>query len=113
MNTLDYNVRRGEDALLSGIRIENTAIGGWNIQLSLFTHFGGSGLLQKVTASGFNGVSGVTITSSGLGTYTARMNSVESSGLAYGAYPYVVERLTSGSRTVLQQGYIVVQPGGV
>lgn len=89
-----------------------TPIGGWTIDFLVQKRFGGlSGLIHKQVASGFNGASGITITNSGQGVFQIALNSVDTSGLDYGNYAYATQRLDSGSRTLINEGYISILPG--
>jgi len=107
----NFQSAKYEDGVLTIGTTPPTAIGGWEIQLTVNKRMGGdSNYIVLTTSSGFNGTSGITITNSGNGTYRANFNSVYTSGLEFGNYAYTVERLSSGSRTLLVQGFFTVTP---
>lgn len=88
-----------------------TAIGGWNVRMTCMKRFGGvSGFFVKSMASGFYGVSGMNIVNSGNGTMNATINSADTSGMAYGTYAVVIERMDSGFRTPLSNGFLINTP---
>ena len=106
---VDWNLGEREDGLFTVGLAPPIAIGGWNIQFTLLTRFGGiSGLVTKSCASGFSGVSGITVTNSGNGTFQVSINSADTSGFNPNAYAYTVERLDTGFRTELLQGYLLL-----
>jgi len=79
------------------------------LQFEVQHRFGGiSGLITKNVASGFNGASGITVTNSGLGYFTVGINSIDTSGFDFKNYSFDVQRLDSGSRTVIAQGIMSV-----
>lgn len=69
-----------------------------------------SGYVEKWYASGYNTVSGISIINSGEGVMRITMDSVETSGREYGNYSFRVERMDSGYRTVIAEGYRMVNP---
>lgn len=75
--------------------------------------FGGiSGIIVKSVASGFAaGQSGFTYLNSGQGQFQVNFNSVDTSGMDYGNFAFAIERLDSGSRTVISEGYLMLSPG--
>jgi hypothetical protein len=100
-----------EDGILTVSMSPPVAIGGWEIQFKTTKRFGGTtNLFTKSVASGFNGQSGITITNSGAGIFNIQVNSVDSSGLDFGNYAAVSERLNSGSRTTLTEGFLLLMP---
>ena len=109
----DFNLVRYEDGTLTISLSPPTPIGGANIRFLVQHHFGGiSGLIQKSVASGYNAVSGITVTNSGQGVFNVALRSVDTSGFEYGNYAYTTERLDSGSRTVISEGFMKLLPGG-
>lgn len=110
----DFPFVRYDDGILTISLAPPVAIGAWNIRLDVLKRFGGvSGIFTRVCASGFGGgQSGITIVSSGQGIFNADLRSVHTSGTEYGNLAYVAERLDSGSRTVLSEGYLLLTPGG-
>lgn len=110
---VDFSMARNEDATLSVSLQPPTPIGGWDLRFQSSKRHGGlSGGLTppKVSASGFSGVSGITVVNSGQGQFNVSLNSVDSSGLDFGAYAYSIERMSSGARSVLTQGFIQILP---
>jgi len=107
----DIPFTKFEDGTLTISLEPSVAIGGWNIQFQVWKRFGGeSGLITKSTASGYNNVSGIDITNSGLGIFDISIGSHDTSGLDFGNYASKAERLTSGNRTVLTEGYLILTP---
>lgn len=87
------------------------AIGGWNIEFEMKTHFGGvSGIITKSVASGFNGASGITVTNSGEGLFNISIRAGDTSGLLYAPYAYTTRRDDSGFKTVLTEGFCNLVP---
>ena len=108
---MDFALARYEDGVLTIPMVPPVAIGGWSIRYTEQKRFGGStNLITKSVASGFNGASGITITNSGQGIFNIAINSVDSSGLEYGNDAFVVERMDSGHRTSLTEGYRLINP---
>lgn len=104
----DFGLVLREDGVIQTVMEPSTNIAGWNLQ-TLVTKRPGhlSGLIVKSAASGYGGgQSGITITNSGQGIFTTAINSVDSSGFDPGAYAYRTERLDSGFRSVLTEGYL-------
>lgn len=108
----DFAFTRYDDGILTMPMVPPVAVGGWNVQFKVQHRFGGiSGLIVKSMASGFSGVSGITVTNSGNGVFNIALNSADTSGMEYGNYSFAVERLDSGSRTLLSEGYLILLPG--
>ena len=106
----DFSLARYDDGALIIGMIPPTPVGGWNIQFSLMKHLGGSGFVNKIVTSGFNNLSGISVTNSGQGVFNISLQSQDTSGLPYGNYPYAVERMDSGFRTTLTEGYVILLP---
>lgn len=110
----DFTLARYEDGVLTISLQPPTAIGGWDVRFRVTHRFGGGQVsgeayVNKSVASGFNGASGITITSSGQGVMNVRLNSIDSSGIPHpGAHAYTLERHNSGFRTVLKDGWFLV-----
>ena len=86
-------------------------VSGWSIQMTTTKRFGGSsGLIVKSCASGFNNVSGINVTNGTLGKFTVKLFTENTSGLEYGNYATVIERLDSGSRATITEGFLLVNP---
>lgn len=109
---VDVSIARNEDAVLAITMAPPVNIAGWNIRFRAQHRFGGlSGFITKSAASGFGGgQSGITIANSGTGAFNVRLNSPDTSGQEYGAYAYTAERMDSGFRTVLTEGYLILSP---
>lgn len=107
---IDFRLSKFEDITITIPLAPPTPIGGWEVKLSVAHRFGGSGLIQKSMASGRYNVSGMNIVNSGAGIMSAKFYTSDTSGLAYGNYAYQCERLDSGSRTVLTQGFMMLLP---
>ena len=112
MSTLaNFPLTKDTDNNLDISIVPAVSIGGWSMEFEVQKNFwGSSGLILKSVSSGLNGASGITVTDSGQGQLRVRLNAVDSSGLAYGAYAYQLNRTNSGFQTVLSEGYISVQP---
>lgn len=122
----DWEMVKYTDGLLIVSMSPPQAIGGWTIryretiavgggQYQVLTAAESSGnvlrnQIEKYVASGYNGASGITITDSGVGILQVRVNEADVSGRPYGAYPYQLERLDSGSATVLANGFRLYRP---
>jgi hypothetical protein len=107
----DFTLCRYEDGSLVVSLAPGTNIGGWSMRFALQHRFGGiSGIIEKWMASGYYGVSGMNINNSGQGVFNIGVNSADTSGLDFGNYAYTVERLDSGFRTILTEGYLQLTP---
>lgn len=109
----DFVLAKFEDGVLTISMVPAVAIGAWDIRFQLNKNFGmgqGSGLINKSCCSGFNGVSGITVTNSGQGTFNVSIQGINTSGLDYGNYAYTVQRYNSGFSTVLSRGYLLLEP---
>ena len=112
----DFSVVKFSDSILTINLIPAVPIGGWSLRFEAQHRPGGiSGLITKSSASGFGGSnhpSGITITNSGNGQFNVYIDGVNTSGLDYGAYAYSVQRMDSGSRTLISEGFMSVLPDG-
>jgi len=114
-NQIDFNLPRDADAVLTLQISPPTNTSGWYTQFQMTKRFGStSGLIIKSCASGFNGlnVSGMSLTDGQKGIFQIAVNSIDTSGLQFGAYAHVTQRLDSGSRTTLVEGFMNIVPGG-
>ena len=110
----DFSFNQFADGTISVSLAPAANIGNQNIRFQAFKRFGGiSGLITKSCNSGFNNVSGINITSSGEGRFNISLRGADTSGLQLGNYAYAIERLDSGSRTVISEGYLILLPGGI
>lgn len=81
-----------------------TNIGGWSLHFQMCKRQGGEAIINKYLASGFSGVSGMTIINSGQGVMRIDFNPLEVSGQIPGNYYYCVDRTTSGFYTRVIEG---------
>lgn len=107
----DFQMSKFEDGILVVEMEPPQPIGGWLVRFQVMKRFGSSsGLIEKWMGSGGYNVSGMDIVNSGQGLYQATINSLDTSGLDYGAYAFQSERMDSGFRTVLNEGYFMLVP---
>ena len=107
----DFTFSRMVDGVLTVQLKPATSVGGWNMDFRLQKRFGpdGSGLMAKSMASGIaSGASGMAVLDSGQGIFSVIVNSLDTSGLEYGAYAGQIRRLDSGSVSILSEGYLSV-----
>lgn len=111
---IDFALARFDDGTLVVALEPPQPVGGWNIQYTQWkrmpqTTSGGpvSGLVTKSCTSGYQaGQSGITVTNSGQGVFSVALFGTDISGTAdSGPYFYRVERLDSGYRSTLSEGY--------
>lgn len=108
---LDYTLSKNEDGSLLINMTPPVPVGGWAVQYTEGHRFGQDTFpITKSASSGFSGVSGVTITNSGIGQFTIAINTVDSSGRDYGAYAYLFQRTDPGQQTVLVEGFRILEP---
>ncbi len=107
----DFSLSRLEDATLTVSMAPPTPIGGWMLRFWMQNRFGGiSGFAQAYVSSGYNGQSGINVINSGQGVFSVTIPSMATSGLDYKNYAYAIERLDSGFRTVISEGYVLLLP---
>ncbi len=105
----DWRIARWEDGTLIIGLSPATAIGGMPLQFQMQKRFGGiSGFARRSMSSGFYGVSGMTIVDSGQGVMRVQFFKEDTSGLDFSNYVFQVTRTTSGSQTVVVDGYVPV-----
>lgn len=103
---MDYPLPLYADGILTIEMEPPVAVGGWTVRYFETRRFGNqSGLIEKWGGSGFNNVSGVTVVNSGAGIFQIAINSVDTSGRCPGNYAFKFERMDSGSRNPLVEGY--------
>ena len=111
---IDFGLFRFEDGVLSVEMVPAVSIAGWRLQYTQWKRFQNtsgstSGIITKMAASGFGGgQSGITITNSGQGRFNVALFATDMSGSPGpdpGEYYYKVERMDSGFRQVLTEGY--------
>ncbi len=107
----DFEIARQEDTLLI-INLQPPApVGGRNMDFVVQKYYGGiSGLIVKSVSSGYNGLSGITVTDSGQGVVNIQIKAADTSGWNFGAYVFNFFACDSGYRTVFTEGYITVMP---
>lgn len=104
----DFTLGQREDGSLTIPMSPPQPIGGFTLEFTVLSHFGGiSGLITKSCASGFYS-SGITLVNSGQGILQISINAGDTSGWVPNAYPFVVQRLDSGFRTDLTTGYLLL-----
>lgn len=107
----DFSFAKYQDGTLTISLSPPTAIGGWNIVYNQYKRFGSNTpIFTYSVASGFNGASGITVINSGQGIITMRIREENTSGLPYGNYAGMCERMDSGYRTTLSEGYMILVP---
>lgn len=108
----NFGLPKFSDGNLTVNMAPNVDVGGWSLEVVLARRFGSvSGLLIGGIASGIpNGASGLTVINSGEGIFQIAIPSLATSGLQFGNYAYSVNRVESGFRTVLNQGYLTIDP---
>lgn len=107
----DFSLFHRTDGTLTINMNPQVPIGGWTIVFAVSEHFGSdTPYILKSVASGFNGMSGISIVSSGQGQFNVAINANDTSGLTLGNYAYAAQRVDSGSRTVLTEGFFSVLP---
>ncbi len=106
----DFSLCKYEDGILIITMTPPVPIGGWPLQFSVSKAFGGDPFIVKTCASGYYGVSGITIQNSGAGIFQIRINSIDTSGVEYGAYAQKCERMQSGFRTEIENGFWNIVP---
>lgn len=102
---VDYNLPLGQDGVVNVPLAPPTAVGGWSVLYTMPRYQGGSGLVTLSCASGYIGVSGLTVLNSGQGIFQIQHDPAQVSGLDPGAYPYLLQRIGSGFVTPLAYGY--------
>ncbi len=107
----DFTMGSNEDAILQISLTPPANIQNWNIAFVAMNNFGGvSGLIEKNMASGYVGVSGISIVNQNAGVFNVQINSQDTSGLDTKNFAYSIQRLDSGARTILSEGYLSLSP---
>lgn len=107
----DFSFLRWENATLNVSLTPPTPITGWSLHFQAKKYFGGeSGLANAYAASGYTGVSGISILNAGNGVFSVNVPSAATSGWNYGNFAYSISRTDSGFQTVLSQGFILLNP---
>jgi len=112
MQLIDFELNRGDDAIIGWSLEPPAAIGGMEIHFQATKRFGGSVvLIDKSIASGYGaGQSGVFIINSGQGRLNFSLNSADTSGQDFGNISYTIKRFDSGNMTSFTEGYLVLTP---
>lgn len=84
-----------------------TPISGWSVQFDLARRPGGVPFFSAYLASGFDGVSGITLVNGAIGTFTVDLPPSIMSGRDPGNFGYKIHRSNSGFQTDLTLGYRV------
>ena len=106
---VDYSVDKLSDTSILLEMQPPVPVGGWTVVHTVTKRLGGlSGLIVLSCASGFSGVSGITVSDSGAGRFTLSYQSVYTSGWLPGVYTHATERVMSGQRSTLSKGFLVV-----
>ena len=100
-----FSLPRQEDATITVVMTPPVSITGWPIQFNFLKRFGGDPLFSKYLASGFNGVSGISIVDAGQGVFNVSLEANNTSGFQPGNYAVQTFRLSSGARTELTCGF--------
>lgn len=107
----EFRFTRGEDVTLLIPLDTPSPLGGKPLEFQVLNRFGGaSGLIVKTCNSGFNGVSGLAVVNSGQGQLQADIWSPDTSGWVPKSYVYQVDDLSSGVRSRISEGFLVVDP---
>ena len=110
MTLLDFSLGIGEDATLSFAMSPPTGIGGRNLQFLIQKELGGlSGIYLASVNSGFNGLSGITITDSGQGRASITIPSLCTSGLDPVNFSYKIS-FQDYPVTSLTEGFVLLNP---
>jgi len=103
----NFQINRGVDGTVTIVMSPPVAIGGWPLQAVITKRMESSTeIITGYANSGYNGVSGILVTNSGAGMFNFSIPATITSGLDPGNYALNVWRLTSGQRTLIQQGYM-------
>lgn len=107
----DFALARGEDGTLVISMQPATDVSGWPIRFQVAKRFGSDApFVTKSVASGFNGASGILVTNGPQGVFNVDIKSIDTSGLQFGNWAYTAQRDSSGSRTVLSEGFMLLLP---
>lgn len=101
---VDFVLYTAEDGTLGVAMSPPTPVGGWTLQFTMTRRLGGTPIITKSVASGFNGASGITVVNSGAGQFNVALHPADVSGVDPGAYWYQVQRLDSGFATCVSEG---------
>ncbi len=105
----DFPIVQQEDMRVSLNMNPPVPIGQWTIQFQVQRRFGGiSGIMFASVASGFNGMSGITIIDSGQGQMVVTIPSVVTSGMNPGPKAFAGNRIDSGFHTCIVEGFLLL-----
>ncbi len=88
-----------------------TSVRYWDIRFRMSRRAGGSDIILKSCASGYNNVSGINVTDFTDGVMNTSIYSVNTSGLDESAYYYTLGHYNSGVVTLLARGYVNLTEG--
>jgi len=114
-NFVDFKIAKFSDGVLTIDMVPAVEVGGWSVRCLFAKSFDASSsgiLFDRYGASGYaNGESGITWVDSGVGRFQITSPTPEEfSGKDAGPYAFQFERLDSGGRTPLTQGYALITP---
>lgn len=101
----DFALGRLENGSLTISMSPPTGISGWSLQYIQTRRLGGTAIVSKFAASGYNNVSGINVTDGARGVLSVALTPGEMSGFTDGTYSYQVLRINSGLQTVISTGY--------
>ncbi len=105
----DYQLNLPEKGVLTIEMTPPIGISGWTIEYRLTKRFGSDDyIIQNSCASGFNGVSGITVTNGAAGIMNIVNFPQYMSGKLPGPYAWTLLRTNSGHQTELARGYRLV-----
>jgi hypothetical protein len=108
----DFSLVKLEDGVLQIQLVPSVNISTWDLhfQLKRFPS-SESGFASRWAGSGTaGGASGITFVNSGTGIFNVDLRSIDTSGLDPLNYYHTTDRLSSGSRTRLAQGFLNLRP---
>lgn len=107
---MDWSLVRYEDGVVNFGMDPPQAVGGWGVTFTVTKRFGSdAAIMTKSMASGFVGVSGITMVNSGQGQFNINIWEADTSGLQPGNYACRIDRTDSGNKTLLTQGYLLLR----
>lgn len=105
----NFSYTKFEDGTLTITMAPPVPIGGLDLEFFVTKRFGGDNkLIRKLSSSGYNGVSGITIISSGEGRINVTIDSPDTSGLTIGNYATQAVVTTSGRYKKITEGFMIL-----
>jgi len=114
----DYTLGTMEDGSLNVVMNPPVPISGWSIQFSLMHRFGSDSPFyiaslasgySNLNASGF-GISGITLVNGATGQIRIAIPESATSGLQYGNYASMVQKLNPWPALTMSEGYLILTP---